>query len=214
MDLRRWGLPYEPTAADMVRAGVDVVTFSGDKLLGGPQAGFIAGRAELISHINRNALKRALRVDKVRIAALAALLRLYADPDRLPERLPVLRHMTRSASDIEAQARRLAPPVAQTLAGHASVAVERCDSQAGSGSLPGEGMASFAIAVRPMDPGRKARGSASRVERLSRAFRSLPVPVVGRIHEGVLYLDLRCLEEDAAFVQQLGALLPLLEQQG
>ena len=209
VDLRRWSLPYEPTAADMIQAGVDVVTFSGDKLLGGPQAGFIAGRSELVSRINRNALKRALRVDKLRIAALEALLRLYADPDRLSARLPTLRHMTRPPSDIEAQAQRLLPGVQQALGPQATVTVERCESQAGSGSLPGEALPSFALAIRPLAAKTRVErqsGLGARVERLSRAFRSLPVPVVGRIHEGVLYLDLRCLEDEAAFAQQLGRL--------
>src|SRR3990172_6906756 len=144
LDMRRWGLPHEHTPAEMIAAGVDLVTFSGDKLVGGPQAGVLAGRRELLDRVNRNALKRALRLDKLRVAGLAAVLRLYADPDRLAKTLPLLRQLCRSKSDIEAQARRLLPKVAQSLAGRAAVTVEPCDSQVGSGSLPGDRLPSFA----------------------------------------------------------------------
>jgi L-seryl-tRNA(Ser) seleniumtransferase len=196
VDLRRWGLTHEPTAAETIAAGVDVVTFSGDKLLGGPQAGLIVGRADLIAKIKRNPLKRALRLDKVTLAALAAVLRLYADPDRLAERLPTLRHLTRKAADIEAQARRLLPAFGQALSGRAQVSVVACESQVGSGSLPSSRLPSFALVVAP-------RAS---VEALARAFRVLPKPVIGRIHDGALYFDLRCLEDERQLVEQLARL--------
>jgi L-seryl-tRNA(Ser) seleniumtransferase len=199
-DLRRWGLPYERTPADMIAAGVDLVTFSGDKLLGGPQAGIIAGRRELVARINRNALKRALRLDKLRIAALEAVLRLYADPERLAERLPLLRSLSRPLAEIEAQAHRLLPAVARALAGKAAVTIEACQSQTGSGSLPGERIASLALAIRPQAARREAT---ARVEELARAWRQLPIPVLGRLHGGVLYLDLRSLDDEGAFLGQL-----------
>jgi L-seryl-tRNA(Ser) seleniumtransferase len=200
LDLRRWGLPYEHTPAEMIAAGVDLVTFSGDKLVGGPQSGIIAGRRDLVERINRNALKRALRLDKLRIAGLAAVLRLYANPDRLPKSLPLLRHLCRSQADIEAQARRVLPVIAQALAGRATVTVETSESQIGSGSLPADRLPSFALAIRPMVARRQA---SARVEALSRTFRDLPVPLIGRVHDGVLYFDLRCLDDEDLLLQQL-----------
>ena len=211
LDLRRWDLPYEPTPADAIAAGVDLVTFSGDKLLGGPQSGIIVGRRELVERINRNALKRALRLDKLRIAALEALLRLYADPDRLAIRLPVLRQLARKRSDIEVQARRVLPALARALGGQATVTIEPCESQTGSGSLPAEQLASFAVAIRPLGDRRHAP---TRVEELARVFRALPVPVVGRVHDGVLYFDLRCLDGEILFLDQLEHLRARLEREG
>jgi L-seryl-tRNA(Ser) seleniumtransferase len=203
LDLRRWGLPYEHTPAEMIAAGVDLVTFSADKLLGGPQAGIIAGRRELVERINHNALKRALRLDKLRIAGLAAILRLYANPDRLPERLPLLRQLCRSPADIEVQACRVLPVIAQALAGRATVTVETSESQIGSGSLPADHLPSFALAIRPTVARREA---SARVEELARSFRALPLPVVGRVHDGVLYFDLRCLDDEDLLLKQFAHL--------
>ncbi|MGP1678205.1 MAG: L-seryl-tRNA(Sec) selenium transferase [Burkholderiales bacterium] len=199
LDLRRWGLPHEHTPAEMIAAGVDLVTFSGDKLVGGPQAGMIVGRRALVERINRNALKRAVRVDKLRIAALAAVLRLYANPDRLAQSLPLLRYLLRSPLEIEAQARRLLPLIVQALAGRATATVEATESQIGSGSLPADRLPSFALVIRPT-PVR--HGASARVEELSRAFRALPLPVIGRVHDGGLHFDLRCLDDEARLLQQ------------
>ena len=201
-DLSAIGLAHEPTVREAVAEGADLVTFSGDKLLGGPQAGFIVGRADLVAAINRNPMKRALRVDKIRLAALEATLRLYRDPARLAERLPTLRLLARKAGEIEAQGRRILPAVEQALAGRAAVEVRACASQIGSGALPLETLPSAALALVP--PGDSGRA----LNALAAALRGLPMPVVGRIADGALLLDLRCLEDEAGFLASLAALAP------
>ena len=188
VDLARYGLAKEPTVREAVEDGARLVTFSGDKLLGGPQAGFIVGDRALIAEINRNPLKRALRVDKLRLAAIEATLALYRDPDRLAERLPTLRFLARTHADIEAQAHRLLPTVALCLGEGFATDVGECQSQIGSGALPMDTLASAALRIR-------ARGSQDALERLATALRALSYPVIGRISEGALLLDLRCLDE-------------------
>ncbi len=202
VDLARWGLPHEPTAGEALEAGADLVTFSGDKLLGGPQAGIVVGRADLVARLKRNPLKRALRCDKMTIAALAATLALYDDPDRLAERLPTLRLLARARRDVRALAERLAGPLAQRLGGIATVEAIDCDSQIGSGALPTQRIASAGLALCPT----AKRGAGMALARLAAALRALPVPVIGRIHEGALILDLRCLEDEAGFTAQLDRL--------
>ena len=201
VDLTRFGLPHEPTAGETVAAGVDVVTFSGDKLLGGPQAGLIVGRRDLIRRIKKNPMKRALRPGKVSIAALAAVLRLYRDPDRLAARVPTLRLLARGEAEIAAAAERLRSPLAEALGGGAEVSVIACQSQIGSGSQPIERLPSAAIAITPAA---KKKGAA--LNRIAAAFRALPVPVIGRVHDDAFILDCRCLEDEAGFVAQLGGL--------
>ena len=203
--LERYGLPHEPTAGEILAQGADIVTFSGDKLLGGPQAGIIAGRADLIARIRRNPMKRAMRVDKMTIAALAAVLRLYADPERLAERLPALRLLARPVEDIEAVASRLRPVLAGPLAEIAAVEIVSCQSQIGSGALPVDRLPSVALSIRPAAA---KRGAGAVLRRLTQAFRALPVPVIGRVQDGALILDLRCLEDEATFVDQIGRLAP------
>lgn len=199
VDFSALGLPAEPTAAQMLADGVDLITFSGDKLLGGPQAGIIAGSRELIDAINANPLKRALRLDKMTLAALAEVLKLYRNPDTLAQHLPTLRHLTRTLADIQAQAQRLLPAMAATLCEFELDVVESM-SQIGSGALPVENIPSAAVRIRP-DP-------SVDIAVLAAQFRELPVPIIGRLQKGALLLDLRCLEDESAFLSQLECLTP------
>jgi L-seryl-tRNA(Ser) seleniumtransferase len=195
-------LPHEPTPSETLANGADVVTFSGDKLLGGPQAGLIVGSAALIRRLKRNPLKRALRVDKLTMAALSAVLTLYKDPDRLADRLPVLRLLTQPLVQIRATADRLRPTVAAAVSEVASVDVVACDGQIGSGALPTQTIPSAGLAVRPLAGLRPG----STLQRITAAFRRLPVPVVGRIQDDAFIMDLRCLDDEATFTAQLTAL--------
>ncbi|HWW46380.1 MAG TPA: L-seryl-tRNA(Sec) selenium transferase [Xanthobacteraceae bacterium] len=201
VDLSRWGLRKEPTVQESLAAGADLVTFSGDKLLGGPQAGIIAGRGELIARLAKNPMKRALRLDKLRLAAMEATLRLYHDPDRLAERLPTLRLLSRTVEEIRADAAALRPVLADALGPAWSVGETECASQIGSGALPLETLPSFGLAIRPA-----TRRSGRAVEQLAASFRMLPHPVIGRIADGALVFDLRCLGSVDEFAAQLGLL--------
>ena len=203
IDLAALGLPHEPTPAETLAAGADLVLFSGDKLLGGPQAGIVVGRADLVARLKKHPLKRALRCDKLTLAALEAVLRLYADPDRLVSQLPTLRLLARPAAAIEASAQRLLPVLAAWLSAwlgtDGRVDVTAVFSQIGSGALPVDRLPSHAL--RLSLPGPK-RGSGRALERLAARLRALPVPVIGRIADGALLLDLRCLEDETGFAAQ------------
>src|SRR5688572_5916778 len=202
VDLARFGLKHEPTVAEAVGDGADLVTFSGDKLLGGPQAGFIVGRKDLLAQINRNPMKRALRVDKIRMAALEATLKLYRDPDRLAERLPAMRLLARPRAEIEALAGRVAPLLAARLGSGYQVERIACNSQIGSGALPLEAVPSAGVAITPS----AARGQGRALAALATALRKLPVPVIGHVAEGSLVLDLRCLQDEAGFIANVASL--------
>ncbi|MBP6195455.1 MAG: L-seryl-tRNA(Sec) selenium transferase [Methyloversatilis sp.] len=208
VDLSQWGLPKEPLPQEMLAAGCDVITFSGDKLLGGPQAGLIVGSRAAIGRIRKFPMKRALRMSKLPLAALEATLMLYLRPDRIARDLPTLRMLTRPVDAIRALAQRLKPAIAQAVAPRFEVAEIELLSQIGSGSLPVDRLPSAGLALWPAGTARKGIGTA--LEELTCALRQLPLPVIGRIAEDRLLLDLRCLEDPTAFLDQLPALAEAL----
>lgn len=200
IDMTAYGLPPEPTVQSILESGIDLVTFSGDKLLGGPQAGIIAGKKSLVELIKRNPLKRALRVDKLTIAALEAVLRLYRDPDRLQKRLPLLRDLARPVAEIEMLAESLLP-MARKLLGHiATIRVISTHSQIGSGALPLEVIPSVALELTPI--AEKGQSDFA-LKELAQNLRSLSRPIVVRIHDGKLIMDLRCLQSEELLLDLL-----------
>lgn len=197
IDMAQYGLPAEPMPQQLIAAGVDLVTFSGDKLLGGPQAGIIVGKKDLIARLQQHPLKRALRVGKITLAALEATLRLYQQPELLAEHLPTLRLLTRPQQQMQQAAERLQSQLAPQFAGRFELRSEPCWSQIGSGSLPIDRLPSYALTFAPLD------GRGATLEGLAQQWRSLPQPVIGRINDGKLWLDLRCLEQEGALVEAL-----------
>ena len=200
VNLERYGLPHEPTVQEVLASGVDIVTFSGDKLLGGPQAGIIAGRADLIEQIKLNPLKRALRVDKMTMAALVEVLKLFRRPEQLIQTHPTIRYLARCQEEIAAAANELQPILQEALAGIATVNTVVTSSQIGSGALPIDQLPSQALEITPVEPGDPA------LQKIVQAFRKLPLPVIGRIQGGKLLFDLRTLDKPLTFKTQLGHL--------
>lgn len=187
IDLTRYGLPYEPVVRERISAGVDVVTFSGDKLLGGPQAGIIVGRLDAIEQIRKNPLMRALRVGKLTIAAIEATLRLYLNEKELIEKLPMLRRYTRSIAELREVAEKLANHLRKIFGAAIRVTVEESTAQIGSGSLPVDTLPSLALNLH--SPQISA-------ETLAAYFRAQPIPVIGRVGDERLRFDMRAVFED------------------
>jgi len=201
IDLGQFGLPSEPTVKDTIQNGADVVTFSGDKLLGGPQAGLIAGRADLIKRIKKNPMKRALRVDKMTLAALGAILPMYSAPADLAKRIPALALLTRRETEIQEQANRILTAISARSLSKFSVRIESCRSQIGSGAQPLELLPSVALVFYP-----QKKRSGTELKRLAEKLRAAEVPVIGRIENGALWLDLRCLGDENLLIEQLATI--------
>jgi len=201
IDLVPYGLPHEPTPQEALANGADIVTFSGDKLLGGPQAGLLVGRKDLMTKIARNPMKRALRLDKLTLSALDAVLRLYLHPEKLRDELPALRWLTRDPADTGSQAERLLPVFRQLLGDRWAADICECMSQIGSGALPVDSLPSRGIAIR------RASRKGADVAQLAARFRRLRVPVIGHIRDNALVFDLRCLDREEEFINEIKKLV-------
>lgn len=186
VDLSRYGLPWEPTVQEVVGAGPDVVTFSGDKLLGGPQAGIIVGRRHYIEKMKKNPLTRAIRIDKMTVAALEATLREYLDEERAIREVPTLRMLTTSLDVLEEKASELAGLLNGALENKAEVNVEKGVSAVGGGAMPTADLPTAVVAIRP-------RGISA--GDLQAALRQGEPAVMGRVQEDRLLLDLRTIGE-------------------
>jgi L-seryl-tRNA(Ser) seleniumtransferase len=187
VDLSRWGLPKEPTVQDSVAAGADVVCFSGDKLIGGPQCGIIVGRRDLVEKMKNNQLTRALRCDKMTFAVLEATLRLFLDEGKLLRGHPVLRLLTMSQEDIKARCEKLKDGLARTVAGRGNAIIEQSTSEAGSGSLATVDLPTWAVAVSIDDLSS---------DEMARRLRLVKTPVFGRIKDEKFLLDGRTIRDD------------------
>ncbi len=198
VDLTRFGLPHEPTPGETLADGADLVTFSGDKLLGGVQAGIVVGTAGLVARLDANPLKRALRMDKLGLALLDATLKAYEDESTLTERIPLLATLTTPLERLETRATAVAAVLTETLGNDLEVSVEASSCQLGSGALPDRLLPSRAVAVR--GPGGKS------LTALAARLRRLPIPVVGRIGDDRLWLDMRGADPLAELLDTLRAL--------
>jgi L-seryl-tRNA(Ser) seleniumtransferase len=201
IDMTRWGLPREPLPSDSLSKGADVVMFSGDKLLGGPQAGIIVGSHAAIAKIKKHPLKRTMRVSKLVLSALEATLRIYDSDHELDQRLPVLAMLSRGREDIRLACERVAPALHRIAGDQFDVQIIDCASQIGSGALPEERLPSAAVCLRPKSQG---KGTGRLLLQTLAKFRERSTPVIGRIKDDALIFDCRCLSaaDEQALSQQ------------
>ncbi len=187
IDLSAFGLPAEPTVQESVRDGVDLVTFSGDKLLGGPQAGILVGKKEILDRVKKNPMTRALRVDKMTLAALEVIARIYLDPSEAPRRIPTLRMLSTPLPELKARAETLAGAIRKRTGDTLAVETMEDLSRVGGGALPETPLPTYVVAL-----------SASRlsVNRLEQAFRAADPPVIGRIRHDRFLLDVRTVQDE------------------
>ncbi len=187
IDMTQYGLPHEPLVGERIASGVDIVTFSGDKLLGGPQAGIIVGKAAWIEKMRKNPMMRALRVDKLIIAGLSATLQRYLiESTTIAEQLPMLNRYTRSIETLQTVAEKLKAQLEDLFGENVSIQISETYGQIGSGALPVETLPSVALVLEP---------SELSAETLAALFRKTPIPIIGRIKDQQLWLDLRTVYE-------------------
>ena len=198
IDLSQYGLPKEPTVQEKVAQGVDLVSFSGDKLLGGVQAGIIVGKKEWIEQLQAHPLKRVLRCDKVILAGLEATLRLYLNPEKLTEKLPTLRLLTQPLEQLKINATRLKERLESHLNSQFEIQIEDSQAQIGSGSQPMERIPSVAVTI--------AEKTNAKLSALSARFKQLSQPIIGRMENGKMWLDLRSLVDIETLLNTLDEL--------
>jgi len=191
VDFSKYGLAKEPTVQESVSTGVDVVTFSGDKLLGGPQAGLIVGKREIIEKIRKNPLTRALRIDKLTLSALERTLRLYRDPDHVVKAIPTLRMLTEPFEHIEKKAARLLRSLEKLEEPRLRVSTKNISSKTGGGSLPLLNLPSKCLELQIKNM------TASRIEK---AMRANDPPIIGRIEDDIFIIDLRTVLDDESSI--------------
>ena len=196
VDFSQFGFPKEPTVQEIVQAGVDVVTFSGDKLLGGPQAGIIVGKKDIIERIKKNPLNRALRIDKFTLSSLESVLREYLDFEKALCNIPTLRMLTIGAAELKKRALRLARILKKNLGEKCRSSVLPTVSRVGGGALPEFNIESWAVVLSP---------TSMSLNIFEKSLRHLPIPIIGRIENNCFLLDVRTLQEGE--LTELGALL-------
>lgn len=185
-DLKQHGIGKEPTVWECIKAGVDLVSFSGDKLLGGPQAGILVGHRKWIEELKRHQLARSLRVDKFTLAALEATLRHYLQPAEAIREIPTLRQILKQPKDLEHSAHVLKQQLEKTSKGQLHLEIHPSLSEVGGGSLPGVELPSICLVIRPQTLS---------VPLLERRLRKASIPIIGRVSRGCFHLDLRTVEE-------------------
>lgn len=198
VDLSQYGLPKEPTVQEKIAQGVNLVSFSGDKLLGGVQAGIIVGKKEWIEQLQAHPLKRVLRCDKVILAGLEATLRLYLNPEKLTEKLPTLRLLTQPLEQLKINATCLKERLESRLNSQFELQIEASQAQIGSGSQPMERIPSVAVTI--------AEKTNAKLSALSARFKQLSQPIIGRMENGKIWLDLRSLADIETLLNTLDEL--------
>lgn len=188
----------EDTIKNILARGVDLVTFSGDKLLGGPQCGVIAGKAKFINEIRRNPVKRAMRIDKVTAASMSEVLRIYmGDSEKIKQKIPTQKYLNRTTNEIKEIANYVLKEALSLFNSFASIELTECQSQVGSGALPIDSLPSYGLKITPL------AGESISIEKLNEMLRELPCPIIGRITKQSIVLDCRCLENGGKLIEQL-----------